>query len=420
MSERPDVGDREIWLHPGVGVAGDMLLGALLDLGADEAFVRAQLDTLELPGWSMRVTATRRRGLVATAVDVEVPDDDVHRPWSLLDELLRGAELHPSVAEGARATFRRLAEAEAAVHGIAVDEVHFHEVGALDAVVDIVGAWAALVALAGGHDATAASVSSLSVASGPVGLGTGVAEMAHGVVPVPAPAVLELLRGLPVVPVVAAIETATPTGAALLVSMARRWGALPAGTVVRSARGAGSRDPERHANVLTAVLVDTSVRVDMSRPGDEERVEPGGGASSVPAVLLETNVDDVSPETVAYVVDRALAAGADDVWATPIVMKKGRPAQQLSVLCRPELAERMRTLLVVETGSLGVRQRMLDKFELDRHEDVVVVDGHRIGIKVGPHGAKPEHDDVSVAARALDRPLRDVAHAAMAAWATHR
>jgi uncharacterized protein (TIGR00299 family) protein len=321
-----------------------------------------------------------------------VAEHDRHRAWSQLDELLATAPLEPAVAAGARSTFRRLADAEAAVHGIDVDEVHFHEVGALDAVVDIVGSWAALHSLVGaGADRR--------VGSGPVGLGTGVTTMAHGTVPVPAPAVLELLRGVPVVAVPVAAETATPTGVALLVTMAGRWGDLPDGVLARAGRGAGTRDDESHANVLTGVLLDTRA--------------PTG---RVPAVLLETNVDDVSPETVAYVLDLLLARGADDAWATPVVMKKGRPAQVLSVLCRPELADRLRSVLVAETGSLGVRQRVLDKFELERHDAEVVLEGQHIRIKVGPHGAKPEHEDVAAAARRLDRPLRDVAAAALARW----
>lgn len=380
--------ERQLWCNPSLGVAGDMLLGALLAVGADEGFVRDQLGVLGLTGWRMEVTGTTRRGLVATSVRVDAPDHDHHRPWSHIDAMLATAELHPEVRDGARRTFRALGEAEATVHGIDLDQVHFHEVGAVDAIVDIVGVWAALVSL--GVD---------RVVSAPVGLGSGTATMAHGRVPVPAPAVLELLIGTPSQPVDVTAETATPTGVALLVTMVERWGPPPAGTVRATGRGAGTWDPESHPNVVTAVVVES--------PRD---------TGVVIATLLETNVDDVTAEVLAHVVVRALELGADDAWLTPIVMKKGRPGHLLSVLCRPDLTDELRQMVAVETGTLGIRERSITKHELPRRTTVVDVDGHRVRIKVGPHGAKPEHDDVAAAAALLGQPLRDVAARAMARW----
>lgn len=380
--------ERQLWCNPSLGVAGDMLLGALLAVGADEGFVRDQLGALDLPGWRMEVTGTTRRGLVATSVRVDAPDHDHHRPWSHIDAMLATAGLHPDVRDGARRTFRSLGEAEATVHGIDLDQVHFHEVGAVDAIVDIVGAWAALVSL--GVD---------RVVSAPVGLGSGTATMAHGRVPVPAPAVLELLVGTPCQPVDVTAETATPTGVALLVTMVDRWGPPPAGTVRATGRGAGTWDPESHPNVVTAVVVEA--------PQD---------TGVVTATLLETNVDDVTAEVLAHVVVRALELGADDAWLSPIVMKKGRPGHLLSVLCRPDRASELRQMVAVETGTLGIRERSMTKHELSRRTEVVDVDGHRVRIKVGPHGAKPEHDDVAAAAALLGQPLRNVAARAMARW----
>lgn len=380
--------ERQLWCNPSLGVAGDMLLGALLAVGADEGFVRDQLDALGLPGWRMEVTGTTRRGLVATSVRVEAPDHDHHRPWSHIDAMLATAGLHPGVRDGARRTFRALGEAEATVHGIDLDQVHFHEVGAVDAIIDIVGCWAALVSLEVGP-----------VVSAPVGLGSGTATMAHGRVPVPAPAVLELLVGAPSQPVDVTAETATPTGVALLVTMADRWGPPPAGTVRATGRGAGTWDPESHPNVVTAVVVEA--------PQD---------TGVVTATLLETNLDDVTAEVLAHVVVRALELGADDAWLTPLVMKKARPGHLLSVLCRPDLAAELLQMVAVETGTLGIRERSITKHELPRRTDVVDVDGHRVRIKVGPHGAKPEHDDVAAAAALLGQPLRHVAALAMARW----
>jgi uncharacterized protein (DUF111 family) len=196
---------RRLWCNPSLGVAGDMLLGALLDAGADEAFVRNQLERLELDGWSLEVEPTTRRGLVAARAVVRTEVQEHHRSWSHIDAMLSSAGLHHDVAAGARRTFRSLGDAEATVHGIDIDRVHFHEVGALDAIVDVVGSWAALVSL----DVD-------EVVSAAVGLGSGTATMAHGTVPVPAPAVLELLVGVPTTPVEARAETATPTGVAVL------------------------------------------------------------------------------------------------------------------------------------------------------------------------------------------------------------
>ena len=387
-----------VWFNPALGVAGDMILAALIDAGAQESVVRDQLARLELAGWQLEVRATSRRGLTATAADVTVPDEDHHRPWSRIDALLADAGLDPAVADGARRTFAALARAEASVHGIDVDQVHFHEVGALDAIVDVVGAWSALWSLG--------DAEMPSVASAPVGLGSGTAPMAHGVLPVPAPAVLELLTGHPTTAVDTGLETATPTGVALLVTMADRWGALPAGVVRASGRGAGTADPPTHPNVLAVVLSDPL----------------GSTGRRVTARLIETNLDDVSGEVVAHVIDRAIAEGADDAWAVATHAKKGRPGVQLSVLCRPELTDRLARLVASGTGTLGWRERDVDKTELERHTDLVELDtggdGHpvTVRVKVGPHGAKPEFEDLAALAAATGRPLRALAEEVLATW----
>ena len=398
---------QQLWFNPAVGVAGDMVIAALLDVGADEAHVRAQLAALDLPGWELGVDTTVRGALRATAVAVVHGESHHHRSWSTIDAMLAAAPLSPAVAAGARTTFRELAIAEASVHGVDIDDVHFHEVGAIDAIVDIVGAWAALDSL--GVDV---------VVSGPVGIGAAVVEMAHGAVPVPAPATLELLVGLPTVPVEGAGETATPTGVALLRTMADRWGPMPAGTVRGSGRGAGTWDPPTHANVLTAV------RSELPGAGatgtDPVRTETHG-EGDVPhvAVVIETNVDDVTPEVLGHVVEQLLHGGADDAWVTPITMKKGRPAHLIGALCRPELAGALRALLAAETGTLGLRQVTVDKFEFSRRVDQVEVHGHVVAMKVGPHGAKPEHDDVVTVAARTGLPARTVARDAVTAW-SHR
>ncbi|UDY37720.1 nickel pincer cofactor biosynthesis protein LarC [Dermatobacter hominis] len=393
-----------LWVNPAVGVAGDMLLAALLDAGADPEAVRATVAELPVPGWSLDAGPTTRRGLTATSVVVTAPDGVHHRSWSTIDAMLAAADLPGPVRDGARATFERLARAEAHVHGIDVDEVHFHEVGAIDAIVDVVGTWAAL------HD-----LGDPRVTSAPVGLGIGTVRMAHGTVPVPAPATLELLEGHPTAPLTVdgrpvERETATPTGVALLTTMAAAWGPLPAGTIRGVGRGAGTWDPAGHANVVTVVRYE---------PADEAGADRWP-AASVEAVVVETNVDDVTPEVLGHVISLALELGADDAWVLPVTMKKSRPGHQVRVLCRPALVPAVRRLLATETGTLGLREWAVTKHELERRTTKVLVDGHTVGIKVGPYGAKPEHDDVAAAARALDRPLRDVADEALAAFRARR
>lgn len=381
-----------LWFNPAVGVAGDMLLGALLDVGAPQDAVRQQLERLSVAGWVLEVGEVRRRGLRATRALVRFEEGPHHRPWSTIDRLLADAGLEPAVEAGARATFRLLAEAEAAVHGIDVEEVHFHEVGAVDALVDIVGTWAARAALPVER-----------VVSAPVGLGAGAVTAAHGVLPAPAPATLRLLTGHPTRPLDTPLETATPTGVALLVALVDGWGPLPAGRITHSGFGAGGRDPDTHPNLLGAVLT-----VD-------------DGARRTDAVIVETNLDDVAPEVLGLVIDRALELGADDAWVAPITMKKSRPAHQLRVLCAPALEAAVVALVAAETGTLGLRTLPVTKHVLPRHFVTVEVAGRPIDVKVGPHGAKPEHDDVVSVATSLGRTVRSVAAEAMSAyWNTNR
>lgn len=412
MSPTGPAAPRGLWINPAVGVAGDMLLAALLDAGADPDTVRGLLGSLDIRDWTLDSGPTTRRGITATAVKVSAPDGDRHRSWSTIDAMLADADLPGPVRDGTRATFHRLARAEADVHDIAIDEVHFHEVGAVDAIIDVVGAWAALFDLG-----------MPTVTSAPVGLGVGMAPMAHGTMAVPAPATLELLRGFPTVPVDATAETATPTGAALLTTMAAGWGPLPAGTISSVGRGAGAWDPATHANVVTVVRFDPLDRTLASDDGDGLGGDGLGGdglggddgldATVVGSVIIETTVDDVTPEVLGHLLDRALGAGADDAWVLPVTMKKSRPGHQVRILCRPTLAAAMRRLVASETGTLGLREWQIVKHELARACDEVTVGGHLVRIKTGPFGAKPEHDDVVAAAAALGRPARDIAAEAL-------
>ena len=371
-----------LWFDPSFGASGDMIIGAFLALGVEEEQLNDGLAVLDLD-LRVRQTNELRCGLQSTRAIVEVPGEQHHhRSWSSIDQLLTNSGLPEPVVDGARSTFRRLGEVEASIHGTTIDEVHFHEVGGLDAIADIVGAWICWNLLG-----------QPEVSVGAFGLGYGTVRAAHGELPLPAPAVGSLLEGFRTRPVNAQMETVTPTGAAVLTTMAAvQLNAPPAGRLLTNGRGAGGKDPKDHPNVVTAIRVSA----------------PGVSASAEAMLELSTNVDDVTAEVLAYTIQRCLDEGAADAWTTPIVMKKGRSAQMLTVLCDAHLANGLRSIVMSETGTLGVRQRPVDRFASPRQMITVEVRGHSIRIKVGPHGAKPEFDDCAAAARALNLPLRQV------------
>ncbi len=390
--------ERTLWLDPCFGASGDMLLGALVGLGADVETLVACLETLAIDGWSLTATTVTRGGLGAHRVEVSA-EVDAPRHWSTIDGLLaRSEDLPEAVRLGARSTFRRLGEIEAEAHGVDLDDVHFHEVGAIDAIVDIVGTWVALDLL---------SIDRVIV--GPVGLGHGTVTGSHGILPLPAPATAALLAGAPVRSLDVELETCTPTGAALLATIGS-WGPMPSGTLLATSRGAGGRDPRTHPNVLTGHLLVTDPISAAPAP------TPGPDDAASPAVILATNLDDVTPEVLGHVVDRLLAEGADDAWIVPILMKKQRPAHQLCVLTSAERAPHLQALIGAETGTLGIRRSDATKYAVPRSFEQIELHGGTITIKVGPHGAKPEHDDLVALAATTGLPLRELSMQALARW----
>ncbi len=377
------------WFHCFSGIAGDMALGALLDAGADVDEVRGVVARLPVSGWELRAEVVQRAGLRATRAVVHAPEDpDHHRTFSDLRELLAGADLPHRVRARSLAVFTALAEAEGRLHGVPADAVHFHEVGALDAIVDVVGTCAALELL----DVE-------EVCTSPVTVGLGTVRAAHGSLPNPAPASLALLAaaGIPVTGIATPVELTTPTGAALLAGLAVGSGPLPPMTPARIGYGAGGRDVEGRANVVQVVIgvATPAAEVALSAPGQ-------------PMVELAANVDDVSGEVLAHTVVALLAAGANDAWITPIVMKKGRPAHTLHALCDPAQAGAVGAVLLAESGSLGLRATAVERWPQVREELVVDLDGHAVRVKRAGHRVKAEHDDAAAAARALGRPLREV------------
>jgi uncharacterized protein (TIGR00299 family) protein len=377
------------WFHCFSGIAGDMALGALVDAGADLDGVREILGRLPVNGWSVRAEPTMRGGIAATQLVVEVSDSTVVRTYGHITALLDEAKLPPRVAERAHAIFHALATVEARLHRRNLEQVHFHEVGSLDAIVDVVGVAAALDLL----DVD-------DVASSPVATGTGMVRAAHGLLPNPAPAVVELLAGAPTYGVDVPVELTTPTGAGVLAALCTSWGPMPAMTITTSGFGAGTRDLDALPN-LTQVVVGTA---------------ESASTTGQPVLLLECNVDDVTGETLAHAVQSLLAAGAHDAWLTPIVMKKGRPAHTVSVLADPALAGAITDLLRRETGTLGVRGSTQQRWPSPRTTDSVEVHGQRVRVKVGGDRVKVEHDDAADAARRTGIPLREVVSLAEEAW----
>lgn len=364
------------------GASGDMILGSLIDAGAPLKDIRAALSKLPIENVTLSDSDVQRSGIRARLVDVNVPDTASSRKYRDIVAIVDAADLPLAVKARALQTFEILAIAEAKVHDIAIDDVHFHEVGALDTIADVVGAAVALE-----HFAPS------SIVCSSIPLGSGTVETAHGTLPVPAPAVAEILRDVPVRPGGTG-EVITPTGAAILKAACDLFGDPPPMRLRATGYGAGQRDPEV-SNVLRVMIGE-----EIEAPGADHYV-------------LETNIDDMSPELVPYVIESLLRAGAQDAWVTPITMKKGRAAVTLSALVTSDERSRVLDVMYRETTTLGVRIRPVDKDELLREWIEVDVEGHPVKVKVGRRGpdvvtVAPEYEDAARVARVTGLALKDV------------
>ncbi len=384
-----------LWIDPSFGASGNMLLGAFSELVENPYQALEPLDGLNLGKWDIELKKTLRCSLTATEAQVRYDEATHGRQWSEIDRLLSEADLPINTANGARETFRILGQAEAKQHGVDINQVHFHEVGAVDAIIDVVGVWLLLSALEEDHGMLN------EIAIGPVGLGYGSVEASHGTLPLPAPATVEILQGCPVTNVNIDEETCTPTGAALLVSLATRWGGINTGQIGSSSRGAGTRNPASYPNVVSIILLNQSEATTTSQL----------------KFLLETNIDDVTPEVIAHTIESLLTAGAEDAWVVPVIMKKGRPGQEIRILCSDEKVEAIKSLLFSATGSLGCRIIPVEKTELPRSLEQIHMYGEKVSIKVGPYSAKPEHSDLVRIANKTQLPLRQLAEEANLIWA---
>lgn len=386
-----DAVTRTAWFHCFAGTAGDMTLASLVDAGADPAMIADIVAGLDLDGYALTFEGVTRCGIAATharvvVLDHDHDDHDHHRPYRQVRELIDAAELPERVRDRAQRTFAMLADVEGAMHRMPPDDVEFHEVGAIDAIVDIVGSCAALESL--GIDRIVCS--SITV-------GEGTVMAAHGLLPNPPPAVTELLarRNAPSRGIDDRKELATPTGVALMCALADEFGPMPAMNVTSVGYGAGTADIAGRPNVVQVVIGDAADADATPEPGQ-------------PVQLIETNVDDATGEVIAHTIAALIAAGAHDAWASPIVMKKGRPAHTVHALCDPSAAARIGATLLRETGSLGLRSTALRRWPQQRSERQVVIDGQTVRAKVALGRVKIEYDDAAAAAAVLGRPLRDI------------
>jgi uncharacterized protein (TIGR00299 family) protein len=365
------------------GLAGDMLLAALLDAGAELETLRGVPRALGIEGVEIDVERVERQGIGALHLRVDASDDHDQRRYADIRELVERAALPESVRARSLEAFRRLAEVEGGIHGVEPDDVHFHELGSLDTLIDVCGAFVLLEEL-----------SVERVVSSPLPFARGFVQAAHGTLPLPAPATLGLLEGAALVGVDVEAELVTPTGAAIAATLVDAWGSMPPLTLERVGYGAGTKDFEDRPNIVRVVL------------GTTERT-----TSAV--VLVETNLDDFSPELVPDAVERCFEAGALDVWTVPAQMKKGRPGFVLSALARPDAQAAVALALLESTSALGVRVSRLQRYELEREERTVEVGAGTVRVKVGLLDGRvvnvaPEHDDCAAVAKSAGRSVKSV------------
>lgn len=376
-----------LYYHCFAGISGDMNLGAMLDLGVPSEHLLTELKKLGVAGYELEISEDKRQGISGTRCAVVAEESHHHRGLSDIEKIIRLSSLGDGVKECSIKIFRKLAEAEAAVHGVEVEKIHFHEVGAIDAIVDIVGAAICLAYLK--PDA---------VLSSPVELGGGFVKCAHGSFPVPAPATVELLKGIPVTSGRVQYEAATPTGAAILASVVDEFVETTDFTVSATGYGIGFKDEKEIPNVLRVSLAEV----------DEGKLREETGQ-----LIVESNIDDMNPEYYDHVFELLFAAGAKDVFMTPIIMKKSRPAITLSVLCHSEDEQKIEEIILKETSTIGVRKYSVRKTVLERSTETIATEYGDVRVKSAFYKgkkikSKPEHEDCKRIAKDSNLALSDV------------
>jgi uncharacterized protein (TIGR00299 family) protein len=384
------------------GISGDMTLGALIDAGCSADLLRSELQALRVPGWELTTEKVWKNGMSATYVRVKTEDQHKHRSLSAILEILKNSQLAPQVRERASAIFQKLGEAEAHVHDAPLEKVHFHEVGAVDAIVDIVGACIGFHAL--GIERFACS---------PLNVGGGTAKMAHGVLPVPAPATARLLQGAPTFSNGVQRELVTPTGAAIVATLCDSFGPQPPMTVSAIGYGAGTADLEGQPNVVRIMIGEAAEKI--------SAVPNAAAALDEEISIIEANLDDMNPQIYGYVVEKALQAGALDVYTTALQMKKNRPGTLLTILCQPQDAEKLIALLFSETTTFGVRTHTAQRRALAREWVNVSTSFGDVRIKLSRSNGHvlhvtPEYDDCRKLAVEKQVPLQQVINEALRSY----
>src|SRR6202166_4050927 len=378
------------------GISGDMTLGALVDAGCPADLLRAELKSLQVAGWTLTTEKVWKNGMAATHVRVKTEDQQKHRSLSTILEILTNSQLAPPVQERASRIFQKLGEAEAHVHDAPLEKIHFHEVGAVDAIVDIVGSCIGFHAL--GIERFACS---------PLNVGGGTVKMAHGVLPVPAPATARLLQGAPTFSNGVQRELVTPTGAAIVATLCDSFGPQPPMSVSAIGYGAGTADLEGQPNVLRLMIGDSTEK---AVPGYDQEI-----------TVIEANLDDMNPQIYGYFQEKALAAGALDVFTTPVQMKKNRPGTLLTVLCLPADVQALMSLIFAETTTFGVRTYTAQRRVLPRESVKVATKFGEVRVKLSRVNGRilhvaPEYDDCRKLAEEKNVPLQRVINEALRSY----
>ena len=388
-----------------------MILGALVALGVDRRELIREIKLLDVSDFKIEIKTVDKSGISAVHADVKVPHEHAHRHLHTIEKIISESRLSENVKTRAVKIFTKLAEAEAKVHGIAIEKVHFHEVGAMDAIIDVVGVCVGFEIL--GIEKFACSK---------IHVGSGFVKMAHGKFPVPPPAVVELLKNIPIYSTEIEGELITPTGAAIIATVCEEFGQIPEMKIEQTGYGAGTREYENFPNVLRLFLGE----IEPSRHKDErEENYPQINTDEIrlktkdqrpkteDLILLETNIDDLSPQILGFVMERAFELGALDCWFTPIQMKKNRPATMISIFCEEEKRETLSELLYTETTTLGIRVRKIERNCLPREIVKVKTEFGEVAVKIARYGekivnAKPEYEQIREIALQSKKTLREI------------
>ncbi len=387
FSTKSGIGMKILYYDCFSGISGDMNLGAMIDLGVEAEWLKGELNKLNLPGWEIKTERDQRHGIFGTKVTVDqTVKEHVHRHMSDIRNIINNSDLSDAVKYTSLKIFSLVAEAEAKVHNTDIEKIHFHEVGAVDSIIDIVGAAICFHKL----DISKVMVSTLE-------LGSGFVECAHGTLPVPAPATAEIAKDLIVSAGGVDFEATTPTGAAIVAALGNEFGSKPLFRIGLTGYGIGHRVNPLKPNILRVFMGET----------DENGI-PGQDA-----MMIECNIDDMNPELYDHLMDRLFEEGASDVFLTPMIMKKSRPATKVSIICSPGLREKMVTVLFSESTTLGIRCWEFEKYTLEREFRKISTPLGEVTVKISVHngkvsGAKPEMDECAEIARKRSLPLKEV------------